>query len=123
MNDSQTKKCHGIIHSAATLAAGVGFGLAQIPESDNVIIVPIQIGMIISLGTVFGISMDESSAKAALATATATLVGRGISQALVGWIPVFGNMFNATTAFGVTETIGWSMAEDFSAKISLTYQV
>lgn len=114
MNDSQQNKCHAIIHTAATVCAGIGGGMAQLPGSDSVAIVPIQIGMIISLGAVFGVEFNESAAKASLATATATMVGRGISQALVGWSPMVGNAINAATAFAITESIGWSKAKNFS---------
>jgi uncharacterized protein (DUF697 family) len=70
--------------------------------------------MVISLGAVFGITLDNSAAKAALATAAASQIGRAISQLLVGWIPVYGNIINASTAFGITENIGWILANDFS---------
>lgn len=118
MTPEQKKKCHAIIHTASLAASGVGAGLAQAPGTDNALIVPIQITMTISLGSVFGIGLTESTAKSALATATATTVGRGISQFLVGWIPGFGNVFNAATAAGVTETIGWALAKDFDNKSS-----
>lgn len=116
MNSSQETQCHSIIHSVATICGGVGAGMAQVPGSDNLVIVPLQIGMVISLGTVFGIELSDSSAKAALASATATTVGRGISQALLGWIPGYGNALNAATAFAVTEAVGWAVANDFSEK-------
>ena len=38
---------------------------------------------------------------------------RGISQFLLGWIPVAGNILNATTAAGITEALGWAVAKDF----------
>ncbi|TSA38723.1 MAG: hypothetical protein D4R63_10450 [Methylococcaceae bacterium] len=123
MNDSQQNKCHAIIHGAATVCAGIAAGMAQIPGSDSVFIVPVQVGMIVSLGAVFGIELDESAAKATLATATATMVGRGISQVLLGWIPGYGNALNASTAFAVTESIGWAVANGFAAKQPrLTYR-
>ncbi len=112
MDDSQKAKCHGIIHTASA-AAAIGAGLAQIPGSDNLAIIPIQAGMVMSLGAVFGIDLTESVAKTTLATATAGMVGRGISQVLVGWIPVIGNAINASTAAGVTETVGWTIANNF----------
>lgn len=116
MTSEEEIKCHGIIHSASVAAGGVGAGLAQIPGSDNVIIIPIQTGMIISLGAVFGIKLSESTAESTLATVTATLVGRGISQLLVGWVPGIGNIINATTAAGITETIGWTVANEFDRR-------
>ena len=116
MNESQQNKCHAIIHGAATVCAGIAAGLSQVPGSDNVLIVPVQVGMIISLGAVFGAELTESTANAILASETATMVGRGISQVLIGWIPVFGNAVNAATAFAVTESIGWTVANSFAAK-------
>jgi uncharacterized protein (DUF697 family) len=41
------------------------------------------------------------------------MVGRTASQALVGWIPGFGNAINMTTAAGLTEAIGWIIAKEF----------
>lgn len=113
MNDSQKNKCHAIIHSTAITCAGIGAGMAQLPDSDNVFIVPLQVGMIVSLGAVFGVELSESSAKASLATVTATMVGRAVSQVLVGWIPGFGNVLNASTAFAVTQFVGWAIVSDF----------
>jgi uncharacterized protein (DUF697 family) len=108
--------CNGIIHSASLAAAGVGAGLAQIPGSDNAIITPIQLTMTISLGRVFGITLGESSAKAALASAAAATVGRTVSQVLIGWIPGVGNAINAATAAGITESIGWILAKEFESR-------
>lgn len=113
MTEEQANDCHKIIHLASTFSAAAGAGLAQIPVSDSVIIVPIQLTMVISLGAIFGVKLTESAAASTLATATATLVGRGISQFLIGWIPVVGNVVNAVTAAGVTEIIGWAVAASF----------
>ena len=122
MNESQKNKCDAIIYGSAVACAGIGAGLAQLPESDNVLIMPLQVGMIVSLGAVFDIELSESSAKASLATVTATMVGRGISQVLVGWVPVWGNVLNASTAFVVTQSIGWAMANDFASRKSQVYR-
>lgn len=117
MTTKQKKRCHAIIHSASVLAGGVGAGLAQIPGSDNAIITPIQLAMTISLGKVFGKSLTESAAKAAVGSATAGTVGRMTTQALVGWIPGAGNVINASTAATLTETIGWILAKEFDEGI------
>ena len=87
--------------------------MAQVPCSDNALISPIQLAMTVSLGSVFGITMDQSAAKAALASTVATTVGRGAVQVMVGWLPGVGNAINATTAAAVTELIGWTMAKEF----------
>lgn len=66
MTDQQKMQCHAIIHAASAAAGGVGAGLAQIPGSDNALITPIQLTMTISLGKVFGKSLSEAGAKAAI---------------------------------------------------------
>lgn len=113
MRDDQQTKCHAIIHSASAAAAAVGASLAQIPGSDNAVITPIQLTMTISLGKVFGVTLSESAAKAAIGSVAASTVGRTISQLLVGWIPGWGNAINATTAASVTEALGWALANEF----------
>lgn len=101
-------KAHVVIHGAAVAAAVVGGGLAQIPASGALVITPIQISMIIALGSLHGKTLDKSSALAVLAAAYGPYVGRTISQLLIGWIPGVGNAINAATAFVITESIGWS---------------
>ena len=113
MTNEEMIKCNAIIHTASLAAAGVGAGLAQLPGSDNAIITPIQLTMTISLGKVFDLTLGESAAKAALASAAAGAVGRTASQVLIGWIPGVGNVINATTAAGLTEAIGWILAKEF----------
>ncbi|MGL5436937.1 MAG: hypothetical protein ACRDBO_16435 [Lachnospiraceae bacterium] len=113
MTEKQKKKCSTIIHTASTAAAGIGGGLAQLPGSDNALITPIQLTMTISLGTVFGVELTESAAKAAIASVAGAAVGRAVSQIAVGWIPGFGNAINAVTAAGVTEALGWKLAKEF----------
>lgn len=112
MTDDQKEKCHLIIHSASTAAAGVGAGLAQIPLSDNAVIMPIQIAMIIGLGKVFHQNITDSAAKGLALASIGTLIGRGTVQVLLGWIPVLGNAINATTAAGITEALGWAVANN-----------
>ena len=105
--------CHGISHSSAAAASGIGAGLAQIPLSDTALITPIQIAMIISLGQVIGVRADESIAKGIITGAGAAFIGRGAVQFLVGWIPMIGNGINATTAGAITESIGWIAVNHF----------
>ena len=54
------KKCHIIIHSATTATAAAG--AIPIPMSDAVPITATQIGMIISLGKIFGITVTQATA-------------------------------------------------------------
>lgn len=105
---SKNSKVHTIIHGAAAAAAAAGTGLAQIPLSDNAVITPIQIAMIIAIGEVHGQRLSKAAALTTLSAASAGVAGRALSQFLVGWIPLYGNAVNATTAFALTEAIGWA---------------
>ena len=113
MTSDQKTKCNAIIHTASVAAAGAASGLAQIPGSDNAVLTPIQLTMTISLGKVFGKTIDESIAKAAIGSMAAATVGRTVSQFLIGWIPGVGNAVNAGTAASITEALGWAIAKDF----------
>lgn len=114
MTDEQKSKCHKIIHTAAVSAGAIGAGLAPIPGSATVPITGIQIGMIVSLGAVFGLDITKSAAASILGGAAASIGGQTVSQFLVGWIPFLGSVINATTAVSITEGLGWLVAEKFS---------
>jgi uncharacterized protein (DUF697 family) len=113
MTEDQRIKCHAIIHSASTAAGAVGAGLAQLPVADNVVLVPIQVGMIIALGNIFNQHITDSIANGMVLSSAGSFVGRAISQIFVGWVPGIGNIVNASTAAGITEVIGWSITDKF----------
>lgn len=114
---ARTPAIHGIIHTASVAAAGVGAGLAQVPGSDSVVIVPIQIAMINSIALEHGTKITKSAALSLIGTQAASMVGRKISQILVGWIPGAGNAINAATAASLTEAIGWASHEYFQGEL------
>jgi|SRR5215217_4664132 len=105
---TKSEKVHGIIHAASASTAGVGAGLAQLPMADAVPITAIQVGMINAIALVHKRNLTEGTATAILGTLAATMLGRTISQWLVGWIPGWGNAINAATAATLTEGVGWS---------------
>ncbi|HNY41121.1 MAG TPA: hypothetical protein PKJ41_12025 [Bryobacteraceae bacterium] len=105
---TKNQKVHGIVHTAATAAAAVGAGLAQIPGADAPVLAGIQTTMIIAVAHEHGAAITKVAAADLLLTFTATHVGRGISQWLVGWVPGWGNAINASTAAALTEAVGWA---------------
>ena len=122
MTDSQKTKCHAIIHGAAASAGAIGAGLAQaIVVHDYLAIAPIQIGMVIALGQVFGISVDKGTAEGLLKAGMATYMGQFAVKLLVGWIPGVGNAINAGVAAAITEGIGWQIAKKFEADANLGF--
>lgn len=113
LSAAEQKACHAIIHTASVSAAGVGAGLAQIPLADNLVITPIQITMIVSLGKVFEQEITKSIASGLLGGFIGNFVGRGVAQATWGWVPGIGNASNAITAAAITESIGWLCVDYF----------
>jgi len=109
-----SEKIHGIIHTTSAACAGAGVGLAQLPCSDSAIIGPLQTAMIVSIAQVHGANITKTAAADLLLTFAASITGRTLSQILFGWIPVYGNIVNASTAAGVTEAIGWAADSHFS---------
>ncbi len=105
---TKKEKAHIIIHGAAIAAGTAAAGLAQLPTADNLVITPIQLAMIISIANIHGIQLSKAAGLSALTIASAGVVGRSVSQVLVGWIPGIGNAINASTAAGITEAIGWA---------------
>ena len=117
MTKIQKGKCHAAIHAASVAAAGIGAGLAQLPGSDSVPLVAIQVAMTVTLGAIFNIQVTKSAAKGAVLTAlaasTGPVVARVATQFLIGWLPGIGNGVNAATAAALTEAIGWLIANEF----------
>jgi uncharacterized protein (DUF697 family) len=105
---TRDQKIHGIIHTCALACSGVGAGLAQVPGSDSIAIVPLQTAMITAIASEHEVSFGKGAAADLLLTSTATMAGRTASQFLLGWIPVGGNILNAGTAAAITEAIGWA---------------
>ncbi len=104
---TRNQKVHGIIHTAATGASLVGAGLAQLPGSDMPIIVGLQTTMILAIAEAHNAPVTKAAAADLLLTFAAGYGGRAFSQWTVGWIPGYGNSINASTAFALTESIGW----------------
>jgi uncharacterized protein (DUF697 family) len=113
MTQSQDRRCRQIIHGTALIGGLVASGLAQIPASDNAILVPLEIIMVIRLGSVLHVRLRHSYRTSLIFGTAATMIGRGVSEFLIGWIPVLGNLFDALTAFAVIEVLGWVVAREF----------
>lgn len=98
-----------IIHTASAAAGAAAAGMAQLPGSDVAVLTPIQVMMAIAIADHYGLKLDEGAATGLISSLGAGVIGRGISQFMVGWIPGIGNAINATTAAGVTEALGWAI--------------
>ena len=63
MTTDQTIKCNVAIHTGAAAAAAIGAGLAQLPGSDNIALIAVQITMAIALGKVFDIQVSDTAGR------------------------------------------------------------
>ncbi len=110
------KKCHVAIHSATTAAAAAG--AIPIPMSDAVPITAAQIGMIVALGKIFDITLSQAAAKSIASVTITQQAGRAVASGILKAIPgigtIVGGIVGATTAAGLTETLGWIVADRIS---------
>ena len=119
MNFPEKVKCNVIIHSASVAAGAIGAATAQIPFADSIPLSGIQIAMIMSLGkAVFGIKLSKTAASAIIHACAASFVGRTVVKNTTGWIPVAGNVISASTASGLTEIMGWFVANAMSKNMT-----
>lgn len=98
--------CTSIVHVFSAIAAGVGLGLAQLPGSDAPVLVALQAAMILALADSADVPLTRAAAAEMALTLGATMIGRGMCQLLLGWIPLLGNLANGLTAFVVTQLVG-----------------
>lgn len=97
-----------IATTASTAAAAAG--AVPIPFSDAVLLVPIQLGMMGGIASVYGIDLDKATIASMAATAAATTAGRAAVTGLLKFIPVVGSLvgglISATVAAGFTMAMG-----------------
>lgn len=112
--DLQQKKDEAAqIVTIAVTAAGAA-AATPIPFSDAIALVPIQVGMLAKISSVFGLNTSEDSLKTIVAiiagTAGATLIGRAIVSNLLKFIPgggsLLGGAISAATAISITAALG-----------------
>lgn len=82
------------------------------------VLITLQTAMIIAIGAEYDCTITKANAKSILLTLPAGYGGRAFSQAMMGWLPAYGNAINALTAMAITETIGWAANSYFAADSS-----
>ena len=95
--------------TAASTAAGAA-GAVPIPFSDAAILVPIQLGMMAAIASIYGVEIDKATTAATAATAAASSGGRILAGGLLKLVPgigsAVGGAINAAVAAGVTFAMG-----------------
>ena len=106
-----------IITTAAT-SAGAAVLANPVPVSDFLILVPIQIGMVIKLGAIYGKTIDKKSAVEIVTTLGAGVATRLIFQTVVSCIPIPGvkNVLGPSVASAATYGIGKAAKKYFKGQ-------
>lgn len=113
MSIKRRKECKKIIRLATTAAGAMGAANAQLPLGDVFSIVTVQAYMLKTIAAVYDKPVSLGIVTSMGAAALAQLGSRAISQIVIGWIPGYGNIVNAATAAGLTESMGWLMVKAF----------
>ena len=108
--EPEKTKCNYVIHTASVTAGGIG--IAPIPGADILPICAVQVTMILGLARIFNVEVAEAQAKAYMVGN----FGKMLAGELSKLVPIFGSATNATVAVGLTEYLGWEVAEDFYKK-------
>ena len=115
MPSKYENKCHMVIHTATVAAAAAG--AIPIPMADAIPITTAQVTMIIALGNVFGVELNEAIARSVLGCGLSTQIGRAVFTNILKLIPGAGHIAGAivasSTAAAITEALGWLIADDF----------
>ncbi len=101
---------------AVYVAAGASAfaGVSPIPFSDAAILIPIQVGMIVKITTIFGLDIDKgfltAFVSATIGCAGATVLGKTAVSTILKCVPVVGTIaggaISATTAGLLTTALG-----------------
>ncbi len=102
-------KAKGIVTTAATAAGAAG--AIPIPLSDAAVLVPIQVTMIASLASLYG--LKQEAVKQAALPFVAKLVGVFTASSILKLIPGLGSVVNATVAAALTTAMGMYVTSYF----------
>jgi uncharacterized protein (DUF697 family) len=106
-----------IIHSCSAASALLVGTVATVPVFgplgiifglDYPALTAISIGMVVSLGKLFGRNYTTGAVMAAVTQLTGFVFGVSLMRGVVGIVPVVGAAINAGLVFTVTEILGWT---------------
>jgi uncharacterized protein (DUF697 family) len=122
MNQTQREACARIIHTAAVTASVAASHIG--PGSDTFSLIPIHIGMILSLAKVFHKDLSKDAAKGMAVSLISAYGSRSVSQTLLGWIPGLGSLLGAGLASQqLTTEVGWLIARRFEREVHVDPEV
>jgi len=110
---------------AANAAAAAGAVLANpLPLSDWIVLAPLQIGMVVEIGAVYGETLDGATAMEALLTLGAGFAARTLFQGLISLLPGIKNIIGPPYAAAATYGMGVAAKQYFkTGKAPSTEQI
>lgn len=111
-SEERDKTAREVINMCSYAVAVVS--LSPIPLSDLVLMLPIQTGMVVTVGHIYGRKVDQASAKE-LILELGTTAGVGIlaRQGIKALVPVFGAVLTLAPAFAFNWAMGRAAMEYF----------
>lgn len=98
------RRIRKLIYSKATIAAGIG--AIPLPVADLALLMPLQVGMVVTIGHLLGIEIGRARAVELMVTVGAGLSLRQGARQLLKLIPGFGSVVSSAVAFGGTVALG-----------------
>jgi small GTP-binding protein len=102
--DTKQRRSRQLVHGTAVLAAAVA--VSPVPVSDVIILIPMQAGMVISIGAIYGYKLTAGQAKEILVVTGGGIVFRYAYQVLVKFLPGWGSLIGPVVAYSGTIAIG-----------------
>ena len=109
------KEADNIIKGAAASAAGL-VAVNPVPASDIAVLAPLQIGMIIKLGAIYGKAINRNSALEVITTLGTGLAARTVFQGVISLLPVVKNVLGPPYAAAATYGIGQAAKAYFKGR-------
>jgi uncharacterized protein (DUF697 family)/GTP-binding protein EngB required for normal cell division len=111
--EEKKEQAHISIAIATTAAAAVG--VSPIPFSDAALLVPIQTTMILTILSIYGIKIADSSILSLVGSVSISALGKAAAGSIIKLIPGLGSIvgaaINATVAGTITGAIGKALIE------------
>jgi uncharacterized protein (DUF697 family) len=116
-HDPRRAQAQSIIDGVAKASEAVSSAVLPF-SSDTAALQHLHVGMIQTLGKLFGTELDARRATGMLQELAGPLLGTTTALTLLGYLPGVGNLVNATVSKGYTQAIGWKAYHIFANSTS-----
>lgn len=122
--EEKKRRAQAAVATASVAAAGEG--AATIPFSDCALLIPTQLGMIVSITVIFGFDVNKSVITALLSSSIgaggATLLGKTVVTNLLKFIPGAGTAVGGVISAGTAGVITAALGEAYIGIMELVFK-